>query len=207
MHALIIASFLSLSFYSVTALPAPMQNTTTLATATETEECNLSNLRDIIFNRSLNEFDELFKSPNRPKCYHWCTNACSWSPDYFPYDLEGNRVSWKPACARHDFSWHNLKRYGAFDEENKRKSDEQLRDGMVELCGEHEVCTAISRNVYYPAVRIAATPASQHATWEPNKKTECTVFPGCCSNYSDPNKCGPPNWLGQSTGDLSCVAQ
>jgi hypothetical protein len=202
-----ISFVLSLLLSFVFAIPAPHQNATSYDASAQTDECNLENLMDIIFNRSLTSFFELFKSPDRPSCYHWCSNACSWSPDSFPYDTHGDKISWKPACARHDFSWHNLKKYGAFDEENKLHADNQLRDGMVELCGEHKVCVEVSEKVYYTAVRHSEEPAMEHAKWEPGKKTDCTIFPGCCANHSDTAKCGPEPLPGQFRGDLSCVAR
>ncbi|KAF2436949.1 hypothetical protein EJ08DRAFT_7618 [Tothia fuscella] len=209
MHFLTIPLMYSFASFRVTAFPAPgpFSDVTIRDIVAETDECNLKNLQQIIYNSTLTQFDDLFKSPDRPKCYHWCTNGCSWSPDSFPYDLQGNKVSWKPACARHDFSWHNLKRYGAFNEENKLQADNQLRNGMLELCGPHKVCAEISKNLYYPVVRLASQPASEHAEWEADAKTDCTIFPGCCANHSDGEKCGEPNLLGQYKGDMSCMAQ
>jgi hypothetical protein len=202
-----VSIILFLLLESVFGFPAFLQNTTKFRLPAESNECNLANLKDIIFNRSLDSFFELFKSQDRPLCYHWCSNACSWSPDSFHYNAKGDKISWKPACARHDFSWHNLQRYGAFDEDNKLHADTQLREGMIELCGEHKACAEVAKDVYFPAVRLAAEPAAKHSKWQPEKKTDCTIFPGCCSNHSDPAKCGPEPIPGQFRGDLSCVAK
>jgi hypothetical protein len=207
MQIISLFSSLTLIIGFTSAFPATPQDASTFMPVAETDECNLAKLENIIFNQTLDSFFELFKSPDRPTCYHWCTNACSWSPDSFPYNAAGDKISWKPACARHDFSWHNLKRYGAFNEDNKLHADTQLRDGMVELCGPHKVCAEVSKKVYFTAVRNVAEPAAEHAKWDEKKKTDCTIFPGCCANHSDPGKCGPEPLPGQFRGDGSCVAK
>jgi Prokaryotic phospholipase A2 len=169
-----------------------------LITRTSQDACDLNGVYRIM-NSSLIEFMDIFLSPDRPDCYHWCTNGCSKSPD-----------SWLGACARHDFSWHNLKKFSAFDQGNKLNADEHLRAGIKELCGKHDTCGSEVAGLYYHAVRLANEPASEYNTWGPKelaKKMDCTIFPGCCSNHSDANKCGEERLPGQFKGDQSCVAR
>lgn len=166
--------------------------------------CTLEGAQSIM-NSTITEFMALFTSPSRPSCYDWCTNACSNSPDFFPNMQE--TVSFQPACARHDFSWHNLKMYGAFDEETKRHADEHLRDGLLEACGTHKVCEKVWVPVYFAAVRPNNEPAADNnkIALDTPKETECTVFPGCCADHSSPTPCGKREILsGVYRGDNSC---
>jgi hypothetical protein len=172
------------------------------------DSCDLEGVYRIM-NSSLPDFMDLFTSQSRPDCYHWCTNACSYSPDSWIGVDPVTKISFKPACARHDFSWHNLKKFGAFDQGNKLNADTHLRDGMKELCGDHKTCANDVADLYYHAVRIANEPASEYNTWGPKevaKELKCTIFPGCCSNHSDTARCGE-TMTGQHNGDQSCIAR
>ncbi|TID22872.1 hypothetical protein E6O75_ATG02046 [Venturia nashicola] len=171
--------------------------------------CDLDDVYRIM-NSTLTEFMDLFHSPNRPDCYHWCTNGCSMSPDSWIGVDPLTKISFKPACARHDFSWHNLKKFGAFNSGNKLNADDHLRSGMMELCGKHEVCGNDVATLYYSAVRLNQEPAERYNKWGPeevSKQLDCTVFPGCCSNHNDANKCGEERLPGQFKGDKSCAAR
>jgi hypothetical protein len=194
----LITIFVLFFFMLVGARPGRSRN---LSDPTSMASCDLPRLETIIYTKSLTEFINIFRSNDRPDCFDWCTNACSWSPDSFNFGV----VDWQPACARHDVSWRNLKRLGAFNEENKLRADNQLRDGMVELCGTHETCVR-EVAVYYAAVRLAQrnTTAHNHAG---RSNEDCTVFPGCCLNHSDSKKCGPQPLPGQYKGDGSCAAK
>jgi hypothetical protein len=89
-------------------------------------------------------------------------------------------VNCKPACVRHGFSWRNLKRHKQFTE-NKKVSDEHLRDGIIELCGSHGVCVDAAKHVYYPVVRKTDRPVEDHNKWgekEGREKRNCSVFRG-----------------------------
>jgi hypothetical protein len=194
-----VVSFLTVS----SALPQ------SLITRTSQVTCDLDGVYRIT-NSSLTEFMDLFHSPDRPDCYHWCTNGCSKSPDSWLGVDPLTKISFKPACARHDFSWHNLKKFSAFDHGNKLNADEHLRAGIKELCGKHDTCGSDVAGLYYHAVRLANEPASEYNTWGPKelaKEMDCTIFPGCCSNHSDANKCGEERLPGQFKGDQSCVAR
>jgi hypothetical protein len=202
MHVRSITFFLTLSFSIVSALPESKSNPFGSIPAMA---CDLPSLESIIYTNSLTEFLNLFHSDARPSCFEWCTNACSLSPDSFNFGI----VDWQPACARHDFSWRNLKKLGAFDDENKLKADNQLRDGMIELCGTHQACIK-EVAIYYKAVRLVQTNTANHNHWNAEAGTrniDCTVFPGCCLNHSDPKKCGVQSLPGRYIGDGSCVAK
>lgn len=173
------------------------------------EACDLNGVYRIM-NSSLAEFMDTFHSQDRPDCYHWCTNGCSKSPDSWIGVDPLTKISFKPACARHDFSWHNLKKFGAFNSGNKLNADEHLRAGLKELCGKHETCGSEVAGLYYHAVRLNEEPAEDFNTWGSKdlaKELDCTIFPGCCSNHSDANKCGEEKLPGQFKGDRSCVAR
>ncbi|KAE9983945.1 hypothetical protein BLS_003350 [Venturia inaequalis] len=97
-------------------------------------------------------------------------------------------------------------KFGAFNTGNKLNADDHLRAGLKELCGKHETCASEMATLYYSAVRLNQEPAEKHNTWGPeelSKKLDCTIFPGCCTNHSDANKCGEERLPGQFKGDQS----
>jgi hypothetical protein len=152
-----------------------------------------------MWNMTIDQFIALRVSANRPSCYVWCTDGCTFSPDYFPPGT--HEVDFQYACARHDFSYRNLKRYQAFTDATKLATDNHLRDAMIDACGTHQFCATNVTNLYYSAVRDFEKDASQYNTWTSadDAKTNCTVFPGCCADHSS-SGCG-------SKGDGSCKAQ
>ncbi|QDS77541.1 hypothetical protein FKW77_001029 [Venturia effusa] len=166
-----------------------------LASATSPKDgpCDFQTLSNLAFNTSLDNWKSTFASPSRPTCFEWCTDACTSSPDSYPRTMDGPKVSFKPACARHDFTYRNLKRLGMFNEVNKKMADDRLRDDMVMLCGKHEGCKGAARLLYYPAVRVVDRPVEEHNKWDEGEgkgHTKCIVFPGCCADHSDPSPCG-----------------
>jgi hypothetical protein len=171
--------------------------------------CDILTFTKLAFNTSLTEWNATFTSPSRQNCWEWCTDACSSSPDH--WDPPGDaRINWKPACARHDFSYRNLKRLGQFNRKTKLAADEHLRDGMVELCAEHKACKVAVRDVYYMVVRQFQKDEAEHNKWDEKEgkgNLNCSVFPGCCADHASGEKCGVEKMGGQFRGDGSCIAR
>lgn len=193
-------------FTSTFASVLHLSKTSTISDAT----CDFATFSNLAFNITLIQWKDTFTSQARPACFEWCSDACSSSPDNYPKTQNGPSVSWKPACARHDFSYRNLKRIGQFNEVNKKAADEHLRDGMIELCGKHEVCADAAKHIYYPVVRKYNRPEAEHNKWDEKEgkgNTNCSVFPGCCENHGDKEPCGREPLPGQHKGDGSCVAR
>jgi Prokaryotic phospholipase A2 len=206
MRSQLLSTLLLLSVRFGLSMPGLTSDSSTASDSTTAASCNLAELKKLAFDNTLTQWTNTFHSNSRPTCFQWCADACSWSPDSDP--ISG--TNWKPACARHDFSWRNLKRLKQFTEDNKLIADEHLRDGMIELCGSHAQCVWDVNNVYYPAVRQANKPASDHNVWnkaEGSENTDCTVFPGCCADHGSSQKCGPQKGPGQYKGDKTCVAK
>lgn len=127
--------------------------------------CNLEDLQSMLTG-SLADWTKKFQSVGRAPCYNWCTDGCTGVPDYWQNSRTifspgaKPKIDLRPACARHDFAYRNLKRYKAFNEENKLKADELLRSGIIELCAGDEGCTTAATDVYFRGVRPVDTPAA-----------------------------------------------
>ncbi|TID17986.1 hypothetical protein E2P81_ATG10956 [Venturia nashicola] len=197
-------------FTTLFILPTTLASVISINTAAE-GPCDFSAFSKLAFNTSVPDWYKTFTSNTRPSCFEWCSDACSSSPDSYPATKDGGKVSFKPVCARHDFSYRNLKRLGQFNEVNKKTADKKLRDGMVEACGRHENCVEAAKYIYYPIVRMYNWPEAEHNKWDGDEgkgNTKCSVFPGCCANHEDPKPCGREDPLpGQHKGDSTCMAR
>lgn len=164
-------------FSTLFLLPTTIASVISLHTALTTADgpCDFKTFSNLAFNISLSEWKSTFQSNARPTCFEWCSDACSSSPDSYPATKNGDKVSFKPVCARHDFSYRNLKRLGLFNEVNKKVADERLRDGMVEVCGKHENCVEAAKHVYYPVVRKYNRPEGEHNKWD-EKEGKVSLF-------------------------------
>ncbi|KAE9988646.1 hypothetical protein EG328_008663 [Venturia inaequalis] len=159
-----ISQLLTTLFLLPTTLASVISLNTDLTTADG--PCDFPTFSNLAFTIPLSEWQKTFQSNTRPACFEWCSDACSSSPDSYPATKNGDKVSFKPVCARHDFSYRNLKRLGQFNEVNKKIADQRLRDGMVEACGKHETCVEAAKHIYYPVVRKWNRPEAEHNKWD-----------------------------------------
>src|SRR5450759_3020653 len=113
----------SLAFLLACTASAAVLPTVSNQTALEARQlnapgvCNLEQLQTLIFTGSVADWTKKVQAVGRAPCYNWCTDGCTSSPDFWQDSRSlmspgaKPKVDLRPACARHDFAYKNLKRY------------------------------------------------------------------------------------------------
>lgn len=107
-----------------------------------------------VFATELAEFPQFVRENRRTY------RELDWSTDYCSAPFVGNTgrsFNFRLPCQRHDFAYRNLKRIGAFTEENRKRVDDRFLADMDSTCAPRGVTQRYNcylwADTFYAAVR------------------------------------------------------